>query len=80
MWGTLDIDTNKRNISLKVDPRGMTLPPPQHHHHKKKRRKVSDVEAACMKRELASLSGGEKSKTMVCLIMALWEQQSPPFR
>lgn len=30
--------------------------------------------------ELTSLSGGEKSKTLVCLIHALWEHQQCPFR
>ena len=29
---------------------------------------------------LTSLSGGERSKTLVCLINALWDVQHPPFR
>lgn len=29
---------------------------------------------------LSSLSGGERSKTLVCFIISLWEHQSPPFR
>jgi chromosome segregation ATPase len=29
---------------------------------------------------LSSLSGGERSRTVVCFIMALWEQQTSPIR
>merc|ERR1719273_516952 len=32
------------------------------------------------KSSLANLSGGERSKTLVCLINALWNIQPPPFR
>ena len=30
--------------------------------------------------ELASLSGGEKSYTQMCLICSLWDMMEPPFR
>ena len=40
----------------------------------------TDADCQVRKFSLASLSGGERSKTLVCLINALWNVQQPPFR
>ena len=82
MYGTMKIDCPNRNITLHVDPRGLQLSPMQKKQQRKKRKlsAVEDGGGGKTKLNLSNLSGGEKSKTMVCLIMALWQQQSPPFR
>lgn len=43
---------------------------------------IHDIDTVSQARNfsLASLSGGERSKTLVCLINALWNVQEPPFR
>ena len=64
--GTLSIKHNEKKLIVRVK-------------HLERRGGDDDDEEA-KETPLSNLSGGERSKTLVCLILALWDFQKPPFR
>ena len=50
--------------------------------HKKKELNLvfRNEDGDLVKKEISSLSGGEKSSAQMCLIAALWDNMNPPFR
>ena len=75
----LDVDVRPKKVSAE-DRAGHLLN--EATHHKEDSGIQQDMDGANTHRSysLASLSGGERSKTLVCLINSLWSVQQPPLR
>ncbi|KAJ2999294.1 Structural maintenance of chromosomes protein 6 [Globomyces sp. JEL0801] len=65
--GVLELDHDQETLHLKVDVNNNGL---------ERSQSADDVD----KRDPKTLSGGEKSYSTVCLLLALWESMSSPFR
>jgi chromosome segregation ATPase len=65
LLGTLDVNTEHKVLNISV---GRTEDNP------------TDLNVEQNKIPLSSLSGGERSKTLSCFILALWSKQLSPFR
>ena len=75
----LDVDVRPTNILNKTDPSTGSLLKNSHGNaHDDSEDLDGNIQSS--KFSLTSLSGGERSKTLVCLINALWNVQQPPFR
>ncbi|KAI9652456.1 MAG: Structural maintenance of chromosomes protein 6 [Alyxoria varia] len=67
MYGKMVIDHHNKLLELQVDPNAST---------NKRQRKSGDQQG----RQTRTLSGGEKSFSTICMLLALWEAMGSPIR